>query len=208
LSYLDRLGDQLKPTDATCFKRVKVDEIRAKYDGVDPGSHHRHHHRHRSSSRASSSSRNKQCPWSSDHHYNLAVHWCWQTCLNLHVWAPEVYQSVSFPVTVMRSYTVDEWENSKRWKCHFDFEVEIFLRSMGHAGKYLQPKARPADERFIKDAGKPLPNPDRFAFCISCSKDDFDNLPDVPTVDLQQVTKDQIKTVSISLHTKSENVKE
>jgi hypothetical protein len=130
----------------------------------------------------------------------------WQTEAQLHIWSPEVYQAVDFPITVsrkVRSATVDSILDSHdtnrldvlRRYLHFDFDVEIGLREIGWGLlDSFKPKSKPAQIRARNDSGKPVP-PDRAQFCFTCCAERI-NWPTCETRDLQNEAEEEVCTES------------
>jgi hypothetical protein len=123
--------------------------------------------------------------------YDSAVHWHWQTVHSAHMWAPEIYQCISLPITITRVVPVDDvdfvWKRSRYSKkaieeefLHFHFEVDVHVRELGHSLNMKNLKnlitlgsAIPPEERIGEDTGKQL-RPDLWAFCVSCKQEDIE----------------------------------
>ena len=140
------------------------------------------------------------------HFYHYAIHWCWQTALKYHIWVSEVYESVSFPITVSRTKTWKEFLGMTKKRIssrnndwfrlfHFDFDVEVNTRKLDQK---IWPRIhlglKPADVRFMKDLGEPDSQPDRFIFCVACKP--F-KLKKLRTIDLQEATALQVARVRL-----------
>lgn len=113
-------------------------------------------------------------------HYDFAAHWFWQTCPDIHIWTPELYQSISFPITVTRILRVGDVErwmkqedetndlmSSLKKSLHFDFEIETRIRELGHCINFFKRSSEPVDIRAKSDTGVP-PHSELFAFCLFC----------------------------------------
>ncbi|KAK0106377.1 hypothetical protein ONS96_004011 [Cadophora gregata f. sp. sojae] len=115
--------------------------------------------------------------------YNRCAHWFWQTEVSAHLWAPEIYESYTTPITVTRiistklldekplKKTIEQgWEDAQR-SLHFDFVVCTRLRELGRQKWtdrfpiHRTSTPKPAEVRAKKDMGYPLKR-DRMAFCV------------------------------------------
>ncbi|KAK4450571.1 hypothetical protein QBC34DRAFT_76480 [Podospora aff. communis PSN243] len=140
-------------------------------------------------------------PWrcrhrlSRQHRYDHSAHWSGQTEAQLHLWTPEIYQNINYPLTVAREVDAEEidsilsrgpmWGLSDlRRYLHFDFDVEVRLREIGWGfWRLFKSSSKPAEIRAKNDWGKPLP-PDKSKFCVSCCIDRI-HWPRFETRDLQ-----------------------
>ncbi len=107
--------------------------------------------------------------------YRFATHWSWQTERVARTWAPEIYQSVSLPITVARLIPVNKVRNGQEKldeNLSFHFEAEVRLRELGHGFHIFKDPSSPPDVRIRKDPGKPLQG-DLWGFCIACSPQDI-----------------------------------
>lgn len=132
--------------------------------------------------------------------YRFATHWSWQTERVAREWAPEIYQSVSFPITVARLIPVNNVRKDQYPQLldeddvSFHFEAEVRLRELGHGFHIFKDPSSPPDVRVKKDPGKPLQG-DLWGFCIACSSEDIDWPPE-PTLDLRAMAALVYKEVS------------
>lgn len=106
--------------------------------------------------------------------YDSSIHWSWQINLNTGLWTPEVYEVMSWPITITRIIPCnsiealhDSHERQKRQKrlCHFDFEVEVWVRELGHCLNPLKWSTKPPELRRKRDTGLVQP-PDITPFCL------------------------------------------
>ena len=137
--------------------------------------------------------------------YDYALVWSWQTELTLHMWTPEVYESVALNVTVARVLTVDEVKTLRANNDHgtmrkylrFDFDVKVRVRELDHTWSSLFKStlmsSRPADVRIQSDTGEALPA-DPTAFSIICEESDID-WPPHETYPLDEGVRAVIKKV-------------
>lgn len=138
--------------------------------------------------------------------YKCSVHWSWQTNLELHMWTPEIYQSVDLPITIVRlvkvrkirsilDQDVDQNQKDERLQpyLHFDFEVDARVRELGHWVNFFKRASKPPDIRVKGDSGTPLPS-DRTAFCVICQPDRI-VWPKRETLNLQKAAEACVKQV-------------
>jgi len=106
-------------------------------------------------------------------YYNRSVHWEWQAELAFSPsWAPEIYESITFPITITRildGTTVDNLRKNglcyELMSClHFDFIVERRLRVIGNC---CTNSLKPPEKRVRGDFGQPMP-PEHLSFCMYC----------------------------------------
>ncbi|KAK5662641.1 hypothetical protein OQA88_8556 [Cercophora sp. LCS_1] len=133
--------------------------------------------------------------------YNRAAHWTGQTEAQLHLWTPEIYDNINYPLTITREVDADIIDNllnqdtsysvqELRRYLHFDFDVEVRLREIGWGFWGLfKSSSQPPEIRARNDSGKPLP-PDRSKFCVSCCLERI-NWPRYETRDLQVEAEEQ-----------------
>jgi hypothetical protein len=138
--------------------------------------------------------------------YDKAAHWEWEVNLKLGYWAPEIYESFTRGVTVIREVPVSKIPFKERdgrvyyngepadiaKYLHFDFAVVTRLRHLRLGLRDLLPSAwsRPAELRARSDTGALLA-PDRATFCISCCKEMID-WPKRRTRDRQKEADDEV----------------
>jgi len=116
--------------------------------------------------------RARSCRLQRHHSSNRAVHWFWQTEASLKLWTPEIYESFSCPITVIRDVPVDKLDQLRgsrhiRPCLHFDFEVQTVLRELGWGWNFFKSSSKPAELRAQTDSGHQLPV-DRIRFCVMC----------------------------------------
>ncbi|KAK3936708.1 hypothetical protein QBC46DRAFT_418382, partial [Diplogelasinospora grovesii] len=111
--------------------------------------------------------------------YDRAAHWSGQTEAQLHLWTPEIYESMNCPITVTREVCADEIDKilqlesswglqELRKYLHFDFDVEVRLREIGWGFWGLfKSTSQPPEIRARNDAGRPL-QADKMKFCVAC----------------------------------------
>jgi hypothetical protein len=62
-------------------------------------------------------------------HYDSALHWFWQSNLNLHVWTPDLYSTFSHTIRITRilkyKKLISSCQHDLRRYLQFDFEVEV-----------------------------------------------------------------------------------
>ncbi|KAK3385942.1 hypothetical protein B0H63DRAFT_189659 [Podospora didyma] len=136
------------------------------------------------------------------HAYNRAAHWSGQTEAQLHLWTPEIYESLNCPLTVTREVdgaVIDDILNHEpsygsselRRYLHFDFDVEVRLREIGRGfWGMFKSSSKPPEIRARNDSGKPLP-PDRSQLCVTCCAERI-SWPRHETRDLQSEAEEQI----------------
>ncbi|KAK0624179.1 hypothetical protein B0T14DRAFT_602581 [Immersiella caudata] len=140
-------------------------------------------------------------PWrcrhrhSHHHEYDRSAHWSGQTEAQLHLWSPEIYHTIDYPLTIAREVDAEEIDailnqgpscglSELRRYLHFDFDVEVRLREIGWGfWRLFKSSSKPAEIRAKNDWGKPLP-PDKSKFCVSCCIDRI-HWPRFETRDLQ-----------------------
>ncbi|KAK0713411.1 hypothetical protein B0T26DRAFT_804227 [Lasiosphaeria miniovina] len=139
---------------------------------------------------------------SSQHVYNRAAHWSGQTEAQLHLWTPEIYESMNCPITVTREVDAELIDHilsqdpsyghyELRRYLHFDFDVEVRLREIGRGfWGMFKSASQPAEIRARNDSGRPLP-PDRSKFCVTCCIERI-NWPQHETRDLQCEAEEQM----------------
>jgi hypothetical protein len=131
--------------------------------------------------------------------YDYALIWSWQTVTEAHMWTPEVYQSVTFPVSIIRVFPVDQIEQAKhgsemRKYLQFDFDVKVRVRELDCTWTSLiKGRGKPADIRRQSDTGMAQPA-DLTAFSIIC-KDRELYWPRKATYDIDKATTRIIKKV-------------
>ncbi|KAF2113937.1 hypothetical protein BDV96DRAFT_104750 [Lophiotrema nucula] len=106
--------------------------------------------------------------------------------MQLNAWAPELYQSISIPITVTRfvekhrlshlgakgrGYIGGASMEDFRF-LHFDFKVEVRLQQLRQKVLSFASVSPPPDDRFSHDHGEPL-EPERSAFCFYVACSDF-----------------------------------
>ncbi|KAK0648386.1 hypothetical protein B0T16DRAFT_444453, partial [Cercophora newfieldiana] len=124
-------------------------------------------------------------PWrcrhrlSRHHEYDRAAHWTGQTEAQLHLWTPEIYENINYPLTIAREVDAEEIDNilnrgpmcglsELRRYLHFDFDVEVRLREIGWGfWSLFKSSSKPPEVRAKNDFGKPLAS-DKSKFCVSC----------------------------------------
>jgi hypothetical protein len=113
------------------------------------------------------------------------------------MWTPEVYQSVSWPVTVVRIVDSNELDDAMHYSSkalayffHFDFEVEARVRELGNCLSFFKLGSEPPEKRVQSDSGKPKPS-DRTAFCVLCHPQKIKDvlLPAHETVTLKEAVE-------------------
>lgn len=128
------------------------------------------------------------------------------------MWTPEIYQSVTLPITVVRLVEVEKITsilpldvdpdtkinqnlNVKRLLpyLHFDFEVDARVRELGRCVNFFKRASKPPDMRVKSDYGAPLPS-DRTAFCVMCEPGEI-VWPSRETLNLQEAAKAFVKLV-------------
>lgn len=118
------------------------------------------------------------------------------------MWTPEVYESVTLPVTVARVLTVTEVDSLLARQGHdtmrnylrLDFDVKVRVRELDHKWLNLFKSAsRPADVRIQSDTGEALPL-DLTAFCIIWEESGI-NWPKDVTYQLDNVVRTVVKKV-------------
>ncbi|KAK4160282.1 hypothetical protein QBC43DRAFT_373207 [Cladorrhinum sp. PSN259] len=134
--------------------------------------------------------------------YNRAAHWSGQTEAQLHLWTPEIYETMTCPLTVTREVDAENIDHILRHQTsdglhelrrhlHFDFDVEVRLREIGWGFMSLfRSSSQPPEIRAQNDSGKPL-HPDRSKFCVSCCTSRI-FWPKYETRDLQSEAEEQI----------------
>lgn len=100
------------------------------------------------------------------------------------MWAPEIYQCVSLPITVTRVVPVDDVDSVWKDSCHpskaieedflpFQFEVHVHVRELGDSMNLISfGSTIPPKEQIGEDTGKPL-HPGLWGLCISCKQKDI-----------------------------------
>lgn len=149
-----------------------------------------------------------------DQGYNCALHWFWQIESDPRMWAPEVYESVSWPVSIVRIVRCKEFRSLKEYGkrrsvyptaeqlayLHFDFKVEVRIRSLGYFTNRLRRAAKPPEMRAKSDPGEPLGS-DLWAFCLYITFSDFPKgarWPTEPTAVWGDALRAYVAQVSIS----------
>ncbi|KAK3317539.1 hypothetical protein B0T19DRAFT_293470 [Cercophora scortea] len=145
------------------------------------------------------------------HAYNRAAHWSGQTEAQLHLWTPEIYESITCPTTIIREVDAEEIDRilsrkpsygiyELRRYLHFDFDVEVRLREIGWGFWGLfKSGSQPPEIRARNDSGRPLP-PDKAKFCVTCCTERI-NWPQYETRDLQREAEEQVSTPPPFPHT-------
>ncbi|KAK0610095.1 hypothetical protein B0T17DRAFT_512396 [Bombardia bombarda] len=141
------------------------------------------------------------------HPYNRSGTWEGQTEAQLHLWTPEIYESMSCPLTITREVDVDEIERILRQAplhglsplrryLHFDFDVDVRLREIGWGfWGIFKSASQPAEIRARNDSGKPLV-PDRVKFCVTCCTDRI-SWPQYETRDLQCEAEERVRSALV-----------
>ncbi|KAK3376360.1 hypothetical protein B0T24DRAFT_618521 [Lasiosphaeria ovina] len=144
---------------------------------------------------------------SSQHVYNRAAHWSGQTEAQLHLWTPEIYESMNCPITVTREVDAELIDHilsqdpsyghyELRRYLHFDFDVEVRLREIGRGfWGMFKSASQPPEIRARNDPGRPLP-PDQSKFCVTCCVERI-NWPQHETRDLQCEAEEQMARFGI-----------
>ncbi|KAK0653171.1 hypothetical protein B0T16DRAFT_407525 [Cercophora newfieldiana] len=125
--------------------------------------------------------------------YSRCAHWFWQVQAQPHLWAPEIYESVTFLITVTRIASPQDIdfssEKAQRY-FHFDFVLQGRLRELGWSVRdHLYPlypwrPRKPAEIRAKDDFGYPL-GVEKIKFCIRACPEGI-TWPDRPTPNLQE----------------------
>lgn len=143
------------------------------------------------------SRRKKKCSPKRWHQkYRYSIHWCWQTTLGTCAWTPEIYQSISWPVTITRFVKVigiEDDPHRQKKLLHFDFEVDARVRELSHCHNFFKRASKPPDLRSKGDSGHPLRS-DLSAFCISCTNTPK-MWPERETIPLQNAAEVYVKEV-------------
>lgn len=146
----------------------------------------------------------EDCPRLGDR-YTSCVHWLWTTELRSgqRDWAANMHESTSFPVSVTRIISQKHYRYLERHHhsalyrlLHFDFEVEVRLRQLGHRLHIFDSSSKPPGERFKKDYGDPMPS-EHFAFCVCCAPRQAEPWPEEETINVSDATKVLLDKVSI-----------
>jgi len=142
---------------------------------------------------------NKKCRLREGGHYTRCVHWFWQVEATPHLWVPEIYESVNFPITVTRIISRDKiaemmhMSHEKQPLMHFDFVLTTRLRELGWSlrDKLLpwRPR-RPAEIRAKTDSGYPL-GTEKVIFCITACPQGI-KWPGAPTRSLQRSAEEGV----------------
>jgi hypothetical protein len=122
--------------------------------------------------------------------------------LKLGYWAPEIYESFTKRVTVIRDILVQDIDkethsdHNHRPHLHFDFEVASAVRELGHGWKNLTKYIplripNPVDDRARHDHGLPLP-PDHAKFCVSVCNEMI-HWPENETLNYQAVADVEVR---------------
>lgn len=181
-------------------------------EGLDyePYHHHPHHPKHNhfdvhSHCPKHHPSRKWRCSPPNGDRYDTAAHWQWEVNLKLNHWAPDVYQSFSRRVTIIRFVPVEDIERLIRGArdpaqleryLHFDFVVTTVGRELGHGWKNLKKyipgfmRPDPVEQRVRADKGFVL-EPDRAHFCVAVCGD-LVRWPAGQTANLQEVADEQV----------------
>jgi len=147
-------------------------------------------------------------PWrcrhrlSRHHEYDHSAHWSGQTEAQLHLWTPEIYENINYPLTITREVDAEIIDevlsrgpmcglSDLRRYLHFDFDVEVGLREIRSGfWSLFKSSSKPAEIRAKSDWGKPL-RPDKSKFCVSCCIDRI-HWPRYETRDLQVEAEEQV----------------
>jgi len=133
-------------------------------------------------------------------HYDSAAHWEWEVNLKLGYWAPEVYESFTRQVTVIRNVPVRKINQHLDYQpyLHFDFKVAAGVRELGHGWNrrgILSMPLDPAELRARRDRGKLCMPPDRTRFCVSIC-DDVIDWPESKTRNLQLEADAEVRGIA------------
>jgi len=128
--------------------------------------------------------------------YTRSIHWACQVESTTHAWTPEIYESVTIPITVIRIITGERPLDDPQC-LHFDFEVKTTLRCLGVGvcGPPFTNPSKPADRRIKDDTGEPL-MPDYYSFCVFCSVTE-DQLPTHRTLDIGEAARRYLREVKL-----------
>lgn len=128
-------------------------------------------------------------------YYTNSVHWEWQADFTTNPpWAPEIYESVWFPITVMRVFDAEKIDRLKMVNdetlaryLHFDFIVERRLRQLRPIGCLID-GSKPPEKRSKGNFGDLL-GPEHHSFCLFCNHDQDKLWPTHETQHLQSIGK-------------------
>ncbi|KAK1749556.1 hypothetical protein QBC47DRAFT_150752 [Echria macrotheca] len=154
------------------------------------------------------------CPFrESDLYYSRCVHWFWQVQAQPRLWVPEIYESVTFLITVTRIVDPDKidlenvaTQNVQRY-LHFDFVVKTRLRELGWTlrDRFSPWRPRkPAEVRAKTDFGYPL-GVEKVKFCIRACPEGI-SWPETPTGNLQQEAVDATFDAVVRRHAVPHNL--
>jgi hypothetical protein len=142
-----------------------------------------------------------KCVVQNSNPYNRCAHWYLQTEAQAHLWKPEIYETLLFPVTIIRIVSVEEINRVQSDSCssdmvrylHFDFVVKTRLRELGRRWKDLfRRPTKPAEARIKETFGSPLPS-DKIKFCVwICAASIPRGWPYFPTRDMQEEVKAKV----------------
>ena len=133
------------------------------------------------------------CPFRHSGLYSRCVHWFWQVQAQPHLWVPEVYESITFHVTITRIVDPDKIEpkhiqtKDMQQYLHFDFVLKARLRELGWTLRdWFSPwrPRKPAEMRAKTDFGYPL-GVEKVKFCIRACPEGI-SWPGRPTRNLQR----------------------
>ena len=131
--------------------------------------------------------------------YTHSIHWACQVESITHAWTPEIYESVTIPITVVRIMKKSQVPGPQDppLDLHFDFEVKTTLRCMGVgvSGPLFINPSKPADMRIKDDTGVPLMS-DHYSFCLRCNVG-ADKLPKEKTLDIGEAAKRFLREVRL-----------
>jgi hypothetical protein len=144
----------------------------------------------------------ENCEFRESNFYSCCAHWFWQVSAQPHFWTPEIYESVTFLITVTRIVDPKRLETKSRKAgqqyFHFDFVLKTRLRELGWLVRDHFPSWRPrkpAEIRAKDDYGYPL-GVEKIKICVRACPEAIDSWPQKPTRILQAEAEERVSYLS------------